>query len=63
MKIRIAKFQHIQNCLPVLLTLDDEEDIRMLFASLLKYAAKEHSALTAITLLNEYIEDSEGVSC
>lgn len=51
--------EHIQNCLPVLFSIDDEEDVRTMLTSLLRHATGNRNALTAITLLKEYIENNE----
>uniref|UniRef100_A0A914HYH9 TOG domain-containing protein n=1 Tax=Globodera rostochiensis TaxID=31243 RepID=A0A914HYH9_GLORO len=53
--------EHIQNCIPVMFTLDDEGDVRAMFSLLLKHSLKGKSALTASMLLKAYIEESDGM--
>jgi hypothetical protein len=57
----ITPDDHIQTCLPVLFSVDEEEDVRTLLASLLRYASsgKKTTPMTAVTLLKEYIENAE----
>uniref|UniRef100_A0A183C1F3 TOG domain-containing protein n=1 Tax=Globodera pallida TaxID=36090 RepID=A0A183C1F3_GLOPA len=53
--------EHIQNCIPVLFTLDDEGDVRAMFSLLLKHSLRGKSALTASMLLKAYIEECDGM--
>ncbi|KAL3096934.1 hypothetical protein niasHS_002650 [Heterodera schachtii] len=53
--------EHIQNCIPVLLTLDDEDDTRAMFSLLLKFASKKESAEMASLLLKTYIDECDGM--
>jgi hypothetical protein len=52
-------FKHIQNCIPVLFSVEDEADVRAMLSFLLKSILNQKSALTAATLLKEYVENNE----
>uniref|UniRef100_A0A914N2N4 TOG domain-containing protein n=1 Tax=Meloidogyne incognita TaxID=6306 RepID=A0A914N2N4_MELIC len=58
-KLNVDMEEHVQNCIPVLFSVDAEEDIRAMLSCLLKSISNQKNALTAVTLLKEFIENNE----
>uniref|UniRef100_A0A1I8BXN9 TOG domain-containing protein n=1 Tax=Meloidogyne hapla TaxID=6305 RepID=A0A1I8BXN9_MELHA len=58
-KLNVPMEEHVQNCIPVLFSVDAEEDVRAMLSCLLKSISNQKNALTSVTLLKEFIENNE----